>query len=264
MAKTKSNKANSKEAKVLLVEEYNNLLKECNGDFNMAGDKIGEKLKSCKELVYNSIVPNIIEKFASEETKKIWLDIVKNPTMLSELGVFGVSIANTMRPVAGNTFADWVCKTLNHLFIENKLDLRCQTSGKYKKIVNDFLNGTQQVVNTETGEVQTLEQKPDVDIVLYNPKLNDLSSILGIISCKTTLAERVMQTISWQSYISSVLDSQIPVYLMTAWEDFKGESANRERVQSLAGVFVCNESVVEYGKIKKFSSALEEFKKLIK
>ena len=60
---------------------------------------------------------------------------------------------------------------------------------------------------------------------------------------------------SWTGYIIFY-----PVYLVTAWEDFKTETVNKERVQSLAGVFVCNQGVCEYGNIKKFSKMTDVLK----
>ena len=73
-----------------------------------------------------------------------------------------------------------------------------------------------------------------------------------------------MQTINWRRYIRHLPKevSRLKIYLVTAWEDFKS-GTNRERVQELDGVFVCNEDVLEYGKIKKFSKILEEFKKIL-
>ncbi len=253
-------KSNSKEAKVLLEKEFNKLVSDCNNDFNLVCDSIGYKLRDCREMVYKSIVPNIIKKSTSEESCNKWIDLIKDPKMLEELGKIGVSIANTLRPVAGNTFADWVCKSLNGSFTKEGLSLRCETSGKYKKIINDYLKELKEVVNQETGELILMDQKPDIDIVLYNPSLEGINSILAILSCKTTLAERVMQTISWKNYISNVLSSDIPVYLVTAWEDFKSDTVNKERVQSLAGVFVCNENVTEFGNIKKSSKMVDVFK----
>ncbi|MDI6758668.1 MAG: hypothetical protein QMD94_03220 [Candidatus Omnitrophota bacterium] len=52
------------------------------------------------------------------------------------------------------------------------------------------------------------------------------------------------------------------IYSVTAWENFRS-GTNRERVQELDGIFVCNEDILEYGKIKRFSKILEEFKKIL-
>ena len=258
MAKEKKQKANSEEAKILLENSFQEFLKENNNDYSYICNNLGKKLKECKDLVYESILPNILDKWCSEETKPLWLEMIKNPKMLEELNTIGVSIANTMRPVAGNTFADWVCKILNKMFDENKMNLKCQTTGEYKKQINEQLKGLKEFVNETTGEITKMDQKPDIDIVVYH-KIKKKS--VCIISCKTTLAERVMQTISWQSYISNVLEDYTPVYLATAWEDFIGNKIAKERVQSLAGVFVCNENVEEYGNIKIFSKIIDEFKK---
>jgi hypothetical protein len=63
-----------------------------------------------------------------------------------------------------------------------------------------------------------------------------------------------MQTITWSRYL------EIKVLLVTAWETFES-GANRERVQELDGVYVCNKDVKEYGKIKIFSKIVKDLEK---
>lgn len=49
--------------------------------------------------------------------------------------------------------------------------------------------------------------------------------------------------------------------LVTAWDTFES-GANKERVQELDGIYVCNKNVKEYGKIKLFSKITSDLDKL--
>jgi len=105
------------------------------------------------------------------------------------------------------------------------------------------------------GKRGVRDYKPDIDIVLVRTDLNNKPVV--ILSAKTTLAERIMQTITWSRYL------KIPIMLVTAWETFES-GTNRERVQELDGVYVCNTKVKEYGNIKRFSKIAGDLKKFVR
>lgn|SRR3989338_888042 len=219
------------------------------------GDKLGQILRDSEKEAVNLTTPRAIKKWASRSTIKKWNMILRDKRMVRELRIIGRSIANTLRPMAGHKFAQWVCSILNKSFEYYKLPFECITKGKVKTIISEKLT-----IRKKGKVVHDL--KPDVDIVVLKKKGKNKIPI-AIISAKTTLAERVMQTINWKRYFGQLPNDirRIKIYLVTAWETFES-GANRERVQELDGIFVCNENVKEYRKIKKFSKILKELKKI--
>ncbi len=217
------------------------------------GNRLAELLKSSEEDIVEIITPRAVKKWASPETLPLWEVFLENKQMILELREIGKSIANSMRPLAGNNFAIWVSKVLNGAFQEEALPLIAVTSGEIKQSLN-------RTFNKYSNENQGF--KPDIDIVVANTLT---LKPLAIISAKTTLAERVMQTISWHSYLQTLPPEirDIKLLLVTAWETFSTGSANRERVQRLDGVYVCNLEVQEWGKIKIFSKILNDLQALL-
>lgn len=208
---------------------------------------------------------NELEKEFKETIKKYFDSKIKDALKSSKALKVGNQLAKllrdsendiveiiTPRPLAGSNFASWVKTVLNKVFQEKKLPLLAVTSGEIKQKLNRSF--------TKNSRGQGF--KPDIDIVVVNVKTNEP---LVIISAKTTLAERVMQTISWHSYLQTLPDEirNIKLYLVTAWETFSRDSANRERVQQLDGIYVCNPKVQEWGKIKIFSKILNDLKALL-
>jgi len=219
------------------------------------GNNLAYILKSSEEDIVKIIAPRAVKKWASVETLPLWEEFLKNEQMISELREIGKSIANSMRPLAGNNFALWVTKILNKTFQNKKLPLSAVTSGKIKQNLNKSFDSYNKQKNQSF--------KPDIDIVVANLSKN--SKPVVIISAKTTLAERVMQTISWHNYLKTMPEEirNIRLFLVTAWETFDKESANRDRVQQLDGVYVCNPNVQEFGNIKLFSKIIEDLKALL-
>ena len=205
------------------------------------GNNLAGLLKSSEEDMVEIVAPRAVKKWASRETLPLWEKFLENKQMILELREIGKSIANSMRPLAGGTFAVWVTKVLNRAFQEEGLPLQAVTSGRIKQRLNRAFD--------KYGREQGF--KPDIDIVVVNTQTG---KTLVIISAKTTLAERVMQTISWHSYLQTLPAEihNIKLFLVTAWETFSHDSANRERVQQLDGVYVCNPEVHEWGKSKSF------------
>ncbi|MBU3922725.1 hypothetical protein KJ684_00610 [Patescibacteria group bacterium] len=210
------------------------------------GDNLAMILKKSDEDVVKIITPRAVKKWASPQTLSKWEKILKDPQMLLELRIIGRSIANTMRPLAGNNFALWVARILNAYFLQKKIPLEAITSGKIKKEL-------EQNLKTKIGKKGVRDYRPDVDIILV--RIDKKNKPVVIISAKTTLAERIMQTISWSRYL------RIKVFLVTAWDIFES-GANKERVQELDGVYVCNKDVKEYKNIKLFSKIIKDLEKL--
>ena len=209
------------------------------------GDDLATLLKNSDEDVVKIITPRAVKKWASPETLPKWQEILDNPKMLLELRVIGRSIANTMRPLAGNNFALWVAKILNSYFSQKRIPLKAITSGQVKKEL-------EQKLKTKVGKKEVRDYRPDIDIILIRTDRDNKP--MAIISAKTTLAERIMQTITWSRYL------KIKVLLVTAWETFES-GTNRQRVQELDGVYVCNNDVKEYGKVKIFSKITKDLEK---
>jgi len=219
------------------------------------GNSLGDILKKSDKDVVKMITPRAVTKWASHKTLPKWNKIIKDPKMVLELREIGKSIANSMRPLAGNNFAIWVARILNEFFIKENLPLKAITSGKIKKELN------KRFTKKLKGNKGSRDYKPDIDIIIVRKDCGDKP--VAILSAKTTLAERVMQTINWHRYLKSFPKEykQIKLFLVTAWDTFKS-GANKERVQELDGVYVCNKDVNEYGNIKRFDKIGKDLKKL--
>lgn len=110
---------------------------------------------------------------------------------------------------------------------------------------------------------------PDADLVIYEPRIY---KVIGIVSCKTTLRERIAQTAYWKLKLSQdPLTMHIKGYFITADEDkdlVKGLSSpkvSRNRIiveHELDGTYVFHE-VEESEKVKPFPSFIEDLKKAI-
>lgn len=209
------------------------------------GDDLANLLKNSDEDVVRIVTPRAVRKWASKKTLPKWEGIIKDPQMVLELREIGKSITNTMRPLAGNNFAIWVARILNAYFAKKKLPLKAITSGSIK-------NDLSKKLITKAGKKGVRDYRPDIDIIIV--RIDRDNDPVAIISAKTTLAERIMQTINWSRYL------KLPVYLVTAWDTFEG-GANKERVQELDGVYVCNKDVFEYGNIKLFSKITRDLEK---
>ena len=249
MEKANWNKSQESEFKDVIKKFFDDkisvALKEARNPLQI-GDTLSDLLKNSDKEVVRIITPRAVRKWASAKTFPTWEKILKDPQMVLELREIGRSIANTMRPLAGNNFALWVATILNKYFEQQSIPLQALTSGKIKSALGErFVH--------RAGKRGVRDYKPDIDIVLVRTDLKNEPVV--IISAKTTLAERIMQTISWSRYL------KIPILLVTAWEPFES-GTNRERVQELDGVYVCNTKVKEYGNIKRFSKIAEDLKKL--
>jgi type II restriction enzyme len=108
---------------------------------------------------------------------------------------------------------------------------------------------------------------PDADLVIYEPKT---SQIVGIISCKITLRERVAQTAYWKlKFMSDPLRMHIKGYLVTVDEDgdlVEGMTKpSRDRIiveHDLDGTYVLRH-IAESDKVKTFPKLIEDIRRLV-
>jgi type II restriction enzyme len=108
---------------------------------------------------------------------------------------------------------------------------------------------------------------PDVDLVIYE---KNSYRVLGVISCKITLRERIAQTAYWKLKLASQpLRMHIKGYFITADEDgnlIKGMSnPHRNRIiveHDLDGTYVLRE-VAESDKVKTFPKLIEDIRRLV-
>lgn len=108
---------------------------------------------------------------------------------------------------------------------------------------------------------------PDADLVIYKPATCE---VVGIISCKITLRERIAQTAYWKLKLASdPLTMHIRGYFVTADEDgdlVKGMSnPSRNRIiveHDLDGTYVLRD-VEEGEKVKAFPKLIEDIRRLV-
>ena len=108
---------------------------------------------------------------------------------------------------------------------------------------------------------------PDVDLVIYEPTT---CRVVGVVSCKITLRERIAQTAYWKLKLAAdPLTMHIKGYFVTADEDgdlVKGMSdPSRNRIiveHDLDGTYVLRD-VAESEKVKAFPKLIEDIRRLV-
>jgi type II restriction enzyme len=109
---------------------------------------------------------------------------------------------------------------------------------------------------------------PDADLVLYDPKT---CKVLGIISCKITLRERIAQTAYWKLKLaSSPTTMHIKAFFVTADEDEDlvedlSSTPSRNRIiieHELDGTYTLRK-VSESDKVKTFPKLIGDLRRLI-
>lgn len=128
-------------------DQLENALKKYH-DPLIVGNKLSQILKNSEVEAVKMVTPRAVKKWASPKTIVRWQEIIKDDQMLVELREIGRSIANTLRPLAGNTFTQWVCQVLNLTFKNKKLPFECVTSGAVKKKLTESL-----VLKANTTEI---------------------------------------------------------------------------------------------------------------
>lgn len=168
--------------------------------------------------------------------------------------------------VKGNYFE----KLLQHIITESveTLGLKVVNDNELnKKTLSDQLDAVKRNVVINYGNNGM--HLPDADIVVYNPKNY---RVVAIISCKTSLRERVAQTCYWKfKFCQNGNTKHIKVYLITLDADgtlTKIEPHKKGRAiaeTDLDGAYVLtNENLEESDNIKLFGHFIEDFKQLIK
>lgn len=217
-------------------------------------DNLGSVLGRSEAEVVKLVVPRSIRKKADEKFAKKFLALIEeDPEAIEVIREVGVSIANTLRPIAGNRFTDFVKKSIEGPL--GKAQIGCTTKGKMKSMLKERFNEATQKMREGQGENGGGELKPDIDIVCYDIQRE---RPFLIISCKTTLAERLLQTVSWANLIRAARErSDIRIFLVTAWDDFK-EPTQRARAHALDGAYAANTNVVEDDKVKRLSRIIDD------
>lgn len=108
---------------------------------------------------------------------------------------------------------------------------------------------------------------PDVDLVIYEPIT---CKVLGVISCKITLRERIAQTAYWKLKLAGdPLTMHIKGYFVTADEDgdlvegMTKPSRNRILVEhELDGTYTLRH-IAETDKVKTFPKLIEDIRRLV-
>ena len=112
------------------------------------------------------------------------------------------------------------------------------------------------------------EWSPDADLIVYS-NYDDIR-VEAIISCKTSLRERIAQTAFWRYKLaSSDATSHIENYLITLDSDdvFLGNNPSKSRAIALSeldAIFVLKPGFDEHPKLKSFDQFTEELKKWLK
>lgn len=148
------------------------------------------------------------------------------------------------------------------------MGLRCVPGDKLLRPKNLFaeLSAVYRNLLIRYGQYSLL---PDADLVIYKPKT---CKVIGIVSCKTTLRERIAQTAYWKLKLSQdPLTVHIKGYFITADEDkdlargLSNPPVSRNRIiveHELDGTYVFHE-VEESEKVKPFPRFIEDLRKVI-
>jgi len=150
----------------------------------------------------------------------------------------------------------------------SSLNLRCIPGGKLgRKKISPELGKVYRNLLVRYGQWSLL---PDADLVIYEPRT---CRVVGTISCKITLRERIAQTAYWKLKLASdPLTMHIKGYFITADEDedlvkgLNSPKASRNRIiveHELDGTYVLRE-VEESEKVKPFPEFIEDIRKVIK
>jgi len=110
---------------------------------------------------------------------------------------------------------------------------------------------------------------PDADLVIYEPESHE---VIGIVSCKTTLRERIAQTAYWKLKLSQdPVTMHIKGYFVTTDEDrdlargLTSPQVSRNRIiveHELDGTYVFHD-VEESEKVKPFPKFIEDLRKIV-
>jgi type II restriction enzyme len=108
---------------------------------------------------------------------------------------------------------------------------------------------------------------PDADLIIYNPKTCD---VVAIVSCKTSLRERLAQTAYWKlKFLEDPVTKHIKVLFITI--DEKGELGRKKPAKKcraiaevdLNGSYIVEGEVEESEKVKTFDKFIDDLKEIM-
>ena len=149
--------------------------------------------------------------------------------------------------------------------LQTELNLRCIPGQRLiRKKLSEELGKVYRNLLIRYGQWSLL---PDVDLVIYEPTS---CRVVGVISCKITLRERIAQTAYWKLKLANdPLTMHIKGYFVTADEDgdlVKGMSdPSRNRIiveHDLDGTYSLRD-IEESSKVKAFPRLIEDIRRLI-
>lgn len=230
-------------------------------------------------------IENIIKRLEKAEVtpKEGWEEIKKlKDIYLHNLTSHYNNIKNpeqSWHSFIGNKFEfEKVVKSIINAYFEQMKEkdgkfnsLRVLTDDEIKKKKNEVIYRKMAV---RYGEYLLL---PDIDLAIVDLNKEDLwkSSILAIISCKTSLRERIAQACYWKlKLLSSDITKNIRVFLVTADndKDFNIDLAKKSRIQGksrnriisefeLDGIYILRddfETEWESKKVKRYDRIFED------
>ncbi|MDH5695292.1 MAG: BsaWI family type II restriction enzyme [Dehalococcoidia bacterium] len=164
----------------------------------------------------------------------------------------------------GKNFEKLILHTIADKF-QAELNLRC-ILGQWlsRKKLSEELGKVYRNLLIRYGQWSLL---PDVDLVIYEPTN---CRVVGVISCKITLRERIAQTAYWKLKLAAdPLTMHIKGYFVTADEDgdlvegMVKPSRNRILVEhELDGTYTLRH-VAESEKVKTFPKLIEDIRRLV-
>ena len=177
----------------------------------------------------------------------------------------GKDIGQSWRSFIGNNFE----KLLQHIITEalESYEVSVINGSKLNRNrLSQELDAVKKNLTINYGKFGEL--LPDADIVIYKP---EKSRIIAVISSKTSLRERVVQTSYWRSKLQDTESTEhIKVYLITPDRDkdlIEANPAKKPRIiaeTDLDGTYVLtSENLQESDKVKLFEHFIEDLKQVI-
>ena len=212
----------------------------------------------------NDVYLHISEIFeeAREIYKKEYLECAKAKKLVSQGKT--PDAEQSWKAFKGKNFENLIWYIINGE-LNSTINLRCVVGKKLSsKNVSSELGRVYRNLIIRYGPWSLL---PDVDLVIYSPAD---CKVLGVISCKITLRERIAQTAYWKLKLAGdPLTMHIKGYFVTTDEDGDLEKGmlnptrNRILVEyELDGTYSLHK-VEESGKVKPFPRLIEDLRRLI-
>jgi hypothetical protein len=237
--------------------------KEIHKYINTLGPKeTGNNLNELLNMLFNKVTKEIMVQcknkwvqshLLDDETKvklgnlsttdELFSLLIDNSIIMHTMSSISNSFSQVKKSFNGGIFADSVREILNEGFKTMGLHLKAHTRGNvissFKKRLSSFTNGL----------------KPDIDLIIENTLTKE---IICIVSCKTSLFERITQTITWKSKLE-IGGYSLPIIVVT---QHKFSGINIDRVKYLDATFVCDSEMNESEKIFRFEKIFNYLSKI--